>query len=615
MCGICGMAGEVDEALLQRMMLALRHRGPDDQGSHVDRAGGVGLGHLRLSIIDVAGGHQPIYNEDRSLCIVLNGEIYNHQELRAEMEVRGHTFQTHSDTETILHLYEDEGERAPERLQGMFAFAIWNAERRELFLARDRLGIKPLFTSERSGRFLFASEMKAILADPATPREMDPVGLDQYLTFMYVPAPRTILKSVRKLPPGHSLTLRDGRARTRCYWRLPEPQAAQAATLAETTERVRDLLGDAVRCRLMSEVPLGAYLSGGLDSSVVVGLMSQAQRAPNTFSVGFSERGFDESRFARIVADHFGTTHHELVCRHGATDELTQIIWHLDEPVADAAAIPTYLMARETKPHATVVLTGEGADELFAGYSHYRLLLRRALLRPCAALFGRAQGSSYPERAMAMCSASADPARFYLALKTVFTDREKADLLRPGLRRPDGAETPLDLVSPYLNASGGDALQRLLRLDIATWLADDLLVKVDRMTMAHAVEARVPYLDHRVVEACLPLPIAWKLGWGQSKVLLRRVARQMLPDAIVRRRKTGFGVPVGQWASGELRGLVDDVLGRAATERRGIMAPDVVARLLSRRPFNMFHRRQFWALFVLEMWCRVFLDRDPASRP
>ena len=619
MCGICGIIGEVDPVLLERMMLAQRHRGPDDEGTHVDVQAGVALGHLRLSIIDVAGGRQPIYNEDESLCIVFNGEIYNHQELREGLLARGHRFRTRSDTEVILHLYEEEGERTPERLQGMFAFAVWDRERRSLLLARDRMGIKPLFYAARARRFLFASELKAILADPAIPREVDPVALDRYLTFMYVPAPDTMVRGVHKLLPGHTLLLRSGSARIRRYWQLPPAATSQPkACLRNAARDLREQLSEAVRCRLMSEVPLGAYLSGGLDSSLVVGLTSQVSQAPNTFSVGFEEKAFDESRYARIVAQRFGTRHHELVCRHRATEEIRRIIWHLDEPVADAAAMPTYLMAEATKPHATVVLTGEGADELFAGYSHYKILCLGNALGGTALPqfhFGHPD-SSLLSRASAFAGSLSNPCAAYLALKTVFTDAEKAALLRPEVQRPADADPAGRLVEPYLaESAGGDYLQRLLRLDLALWLPDDLLVKVDRMTMAHAVEARVPYLDHRLVESALGLPAGWMLRGGVAKYLLRRMAEGVLPDGIVRRRKTGFGVPVGEWASREWRGLVSGVLGPDAVRRRGWMDPDIVSRLLARPRLGMFHRRQFWTLFSLEMWCRAFLDADPARRP
>ena len=372
MCGICGMVGGPDERVLDRMISAIRHRGPDGQGRYMDDT--AALGHTRLSIIDVAGGHQPMSNEDGSLHIVFNGEIYNHLDLRRELQGKGHKFKTRCDTEAIIHLYEEVGERCPERLRGMFAFAIWDSKSRSLFLARDRIGIKPLFIAWCGDTFIFGSELKAILCHPDVKREIDEDALDDYLTMMYVPAPRTILRGIRKLQPGHSVTVEGGRETIRRYWELPRGPASERAAGPNAIDEMRQRLRESVRMRLMSEVPLGAYLSGGLDSSLVVALMSEASEEPvNTFSVGFAEKGFDERPYARAVAERFGTAHRELLVRHDSLELLPRIIWHLDEPVADPAVIPTYLMAELTKEHVTVVLTGEGADELFAGYSHYKI--------------------------------------------------------------------------------------------------------------------------------------------------------------------------------------------------------------------------------------------------
>ena len=614
MCGICGMVGQVERETLDRMMKALRHRGPDEDGVFFDRREGVALGHLRLSIIDVAGGRQPIFNEDESLCIVFNGEIYNFEELREGLVRRGHRFRTRSDTEVILHLFEEEGERTPELLNGMFAFAIWEQRKRELFLARDRLGIKPLFYRPTAGRFVFASELKGILADTSTPRVVDPVALDRYLTFMYVPAPLTMVRGVFKLPPGHTLTVRDGRPRLRKYWGLPPGEVSRPREgLRQAASALRGELRESVRRRLMSEVPLGAYLSGGLDSSLVVALMSQVSRSPDTFSVGFEESSFDESRYASRVAEEYHTSHHQLVCRQDVAGELERIFYHLDEPVADAAAIPTYLMAQATKPHVTVVLTGEGADELFAGYSHYKVLAWAMEAGRRWGIGGSSPprgGSSRLSRAAALAQSMGRPSAAYLALKAVFTEDEKSSLLAPDMRRPRNAEPAESLVAEYLDADKGDMLQRLLRLDLAFWLPDDLLVKVDRMTMAHAVEARVPYLDHGFVESVMRLPSSWKLRAGVSKYLLRYAAEGLLPREIVRRPKTGFGVPVGEWAGRRLREMTLDLLGPASVRRVGWVEPDFVAELLRRQPFGMFHRRQFWTLFSLEMWRRTVLDAD-----
>jgi asparagine synthase (glutamine-hydrolysing) len=613
MCGISGWIGPPDKERAERMRGVIRHRGPDDRGEYVDDS--ATLLHERLSIIDLAGGHQPLSNEDGRYQIIFNGEIYNYRELRSRLESRGHRFQTSSDTEVIVHLYEEEGERCPEQLSGMFAFAIWDSREKTLFLARDRLGIKPLFYAEAGDTFLFASELKAVLASGLVPRRLDPEGLDLYLTFMYVPAPRTIVSGVRKLPPGHTLTRRKGCSTVRKYWELPPAETAAHPPHRAALEELTALLEDAVKIRLMSEVPLGAYLSGGLDSSLVVGLMTRASAGPiNTFSVGFEERGFDESPWSRMVAERFGTHHEELIVKHHSTEDLPKIIRALDEPVADSAAIPTYFMAEVTKPHVTVVLTGEGADEIFAGYSHYKILLwgdRLSALGPGPAARGMAgllkslpasRGAEYIGRLR-------DRAGAFLALKSVFGEREKAALYSwDDLSSVRSARPAHEFVRRYLVPGDGPYLHQLLRLDMAGWLPDDLLVKVDRMTMAHSVEARVPYLDHRVVEAVMRLPASWKLRAFTGKRLLRDVAGPLLPPEIVNRRKTGFAVPVGEWAASEMRGLVQDALGPGAVKRRGIFRPGSVSPLLETRSYNMFQRRQMWTLLCLELWCREFMD-------
>jgi len=642
MCGISGWVGPKDPESAGRMRRTIGHRGPDDHGAFEDD--NATLLHERLSIIDLAGGRQPMANEDGRFQIVFNGEIYNYRELREELQGRGHRFRTSSDTEVIVHLYEEMGERCPERLIGMFAFAIWDTRDRALFLARDRLGIKPLFYAELPGRFLFASELKAILSQEEIRRELDPEALDHYLTFMYVPAPRTIIRGVRKLPPGNTLTLRDGRCVIRPYWELPKaeaiepggpfprspakagrsgaedgaqgrPFAAEARAMEAAAEELRALLQEAVRCRLMSDVPLGAYLSGGLDSSLVVALMSQASNKPaNTFSVGFEERGFDERPYARVVAEKFGTNHWELVIRRYSVEWLPTIIRALDEPVADPAAMPTYFMAGLTKPHVTVVLTGEGADELFAGYSHYKILTwadQLATLSPGAAAgwIARFCGAGALGRGLAYAGCLRDRAAAYLALKAVFTPAEKGHLYSWSLQESCRTTAPADeIVRRFLGPGGGPYLDQLLRLDLATWLPDDLLVKVDRMTMAHGVEARVPYLDHRVVEAVMRTPPSWKLRGFEGKAILRRAAAGLLPAEIVRRRKTGFAVPVGEWALGQMRELVQELLGADSVRRRGLFEPAAVAPILNLKYYGMFARRQLWTLMCLELWCRQFLD-------
>ncbi len=621
MCGIAGWIGPKDPEALSRMRAALAHRGPDDAGEHVEDR--LTLLHQRLSIIDVAGGRQPMSTPDGRFTIAYNGEVYNYLRLRDDLESRGVAFRTKSDTEVLLHLYARMGPDCVSQLQGMFAFAVWDHEERRLFLARDRIGIKPLFYAELGDGLLFASELKAILAHGALDASLDPEALDHYLTFMYVPAPRTICRGVRKLRPGHTLTWQEGKAKEHAYWTLPDPEATlDWGGEPEGVRKLERMLQDAVRGRLMSEVPLGAYLSGGLDSSLVVAMMSQASdSAVNTFSVGFEERGFDERPHALRVAEACRTNHRELVVGHHSADEFPRIVRALDEPVADSAAIPTYYMAELTKRHVTVVLTGEGADELFAGYSHYKLLTwfdRVAWASPGAVArwLGRMGGGGKPGRGLEYVGRLRDRAAAYLALKSVFTPREKNSLYSYGLREATRNTMPSgEVVRRYLGPGDGPCLQQLLRLDLATWLPDDLLVKVDRMTMAHGVEARVPFLDHRVVDAVMRLPPEWKLRRFTGKHILREVGRRSLPVETVVRRKTGFAVPIGEWASGEMRGLVEELLGDDAVTRRGLFNPKVVGSLRDRKEYGMFQRRQLWTLLTLEMWCRTVLDERPSSTP
>ncbi len=618
MCGICGIIGDPDDAALERMMRAIRHRGPDDRGTYRDPR--AALGHHRLSIIDVGGGHQPIPNEDGTLHLVLNGEIYNHQDLRAELIERGHRFRTNCDAEVALHLYEESGPESVRRLNGMFAFGIWDSRRERLFLARDRLGIKPLFWTRVNGKFLFASELKGVLAHPAVPRRIDRVALDLYLTLMYVPAPRTIVESVSKLPPGHWLLLDDEGETVRRYWQLPDVSAGgRAEGLGRTAEEFREVLGGSVRARLMSDVPLGGYLSGGLDSSVVCALMArEATDEVHTFCVGFDERGYDERRHARTVAEQLGTDHRELVVGGDALGGLSRILWHLDEPVADAAAIPTCRMARATKEHATVVLTGEGADELFAGYPYYRYLMwahRLGRLAPGGAWIGRML-PVLGDRVSAMAAARSDRAGLYLAMKSVFTREERRALLEPGVGLAGDDDPARDLAAPFFGGTGGrDYLSELLRFETAFWLPDDLLTKVDRMTMAHAVEARVPYLDHEVVEYAASLPSWMKTRGLSGKGLLRRTARGLVPESTRRRRKAGFGVPVGKWARAQGENPLKNIFSEESIRRRGLFRPEVALLCRPTGSHNPYARRQFWTLAVLEMWCRNFLDRDPADPP
>ncbi len=612
MCGICGMVGVPDDEALARMIATLAHRGPDDAGTFRDHD--AAFAFRRLSIIDLKGAHQPMADETGQLHMMCNGEIYNYRELRAELVARGHRLSTAGDCEVILHLYQEMGERCVDPLNGMFAFAIWDAQAKSLLLARDRIGVKPMYYTVAGATLLFASEMKALLAHPAVRREIDPESLDLYLAFRYVPAPRTILKNIFKLMPGHTLTFAEKRITVRKYWDLPETVETGEVSRDDVLEELNELLADSVRLELVSDVPLGVYLSGGLDSSVLTAVTAGAQKRPvETFSVGFAERGFDERPYARSVAQYLHANHHELVSeKETSFDELSHIIWHLDEPVADAAAIPTFQMARLTKEHVTVVLTGEGADELFAGYPYYKFYVWTDRLRKVLKPLGYAGSRHW--RTAGYLQSLHDRAAAYLALKAVFTPRQRARLYEPNVARKAGASRAEEIVSEYLvPGAKEDYLQQLLRLDVKLWLPDDLLTKVDRMTMAHAVEARVPYLDHRVVEFMYRLPSSMKLHGHRSKYLLRLLGERLLPRSAAHRPKRGFAVPLAKWLHDSEVGA--NILSKDSIRRRGLFRVEPVRRLVEKHKLDLFARRQLWALVCFEMWCRAFLDGDPANPP
>ena len=624
MCGICGVVGHVDAAVLRSMTHAMAHRGPDDEGIHV--ADGVGLGARRLSIIDLTGGHQPISNQDRTLTVVFNGEIYNHGELRRHLEARGHRFATRSDTEVLLHLYEEYGDASVHLLEGMFAYALWDQPRRRLFLARDRLGIKPLYYASAAGALLFASEVKAFLEYPGFRAELDPGGLDLYLALQYVPGPETLFRGVRKLPPGHVLVVEDGRLALRRYWQLVLGDVRPATALNEAAEEFGALFRETVRRHLVSDVPVGALLSGGVDSSAVVAMMAGASERPvETFTVGFDLPGrHNELTEAALVARHFGATHHELLVRPDAAQLLADLVWHMDEPVADAAALPTYLICRFARGTVPVVLTGEGGDELLGGYPRYRWFatakrlqqllppaLRERILLPLGRL---APLSPRYRRALENVLAERDDVARHLRWIGAVDPELRRALLGPRLRGRVPAGAAEARIARYFGDGGrgsADVLHRLMTLDMDTWLVDDILTKMDRMSMAASVEARVPFLDHRLVEFVASLPLEVKVKNVGTKRLLKRAMRAVVPRATLRRRKHAFQVPLDEWVSGSLRLFVSDtLLGRRARER-GWLEPQHVEALLE--PGATAHSRRgqsIWTLLCLELWARAFLDGD-----
>ncbi|HEX7181195.1 MAG TPA: asparagine synthase (glutamine-hydrolyzing) [Thermoanaerobaculia bacterium] len=634
MCGIAGLflyadGGFARRETLARMVRPLRHRGPDDEGFHL--SGPLGLGHARLSIIDLAGGHQPIFNEDRSAAVVCNGEIYNHRELRRELEARGHRFATGSDTEVIVHLWEDLGPRCVEKLTGMFALAVADFRQQRLLLARDRIGKKPLYIADDGGRVGFASELKSLLAAGLVEPEIDPEALDLYLSFGYVPTPWTIFCGASKLPAGHFAVCGREGMRIERYWDMEFRPSGGRQDEERMAAELEELLASAVSDRLESEVPLGAFLSGGLDSGTVVSFMSQALRQPvRTHTVGFSDRATDEREDAAAVARALGTDHVEDEVRPHLSDVLPRIAWHLDEPFADPSAVPTWYVSRETRRRVTVALSGDGGDELFAGYGNrYGMALfesrirpwlpaglRGALLPGLARVWPRSPRLPRPLRAggvLANLAVDADRAYFHdrCHVPPWLQERLFGEELRERRRRFD----PFSALEPHLaRAPKGDPLARLLYLDLKTWLADDGLVKVDRMSMAHGLEVRCPMLDHRIVEFAARVPSHLKMAGGETKRLLRRVAERRLPAEILSRPKRGFAPPVARWLREDLRDMTRDLLLGPEAMARGLFEQRELARLLNDHETGKLEAGwAIWALLMLEVWGREVLNGGAAA--
>jgi asparagine synthase (glutamine-hydrolysing) len=628
MCGISGFVGSpldltTAAATVRAMCRAIRHRGPDDEGYYTESA--VALGNRRLSIIDVAGGHQPISNEDGSVWIVFNGEIYNFPTLRADLVARGHRFRTATDTETIVHLFEEYGPQAVEHLEGMFAFAIWDRQRKRLILARDRMGKKPLYYALIGRELVFGSELKALLQHPRVTREMSIPALARYLVHDYVPAPLTIFRGINKLEPGHILTYEDGAIRTHRYWDLPAPSDRPAGSEHDDAVRLLALLEESVRRRLISDVPLGAFLSGGIDSSAVTALMARNTTGRvKTFNIGFTEKSFDEAVHARRIAERLGTEHHEhVMTQRTVFDLIGRLGGLLDEPLADASILPTYLLSRFTRQHVTVALSGDGGDELFAGYPTYQAHQVAQLLH----------GTPRPILAGARALAERLPvshANFSLDFKIrKFTAGLGYPLdLRHALWL--GSFTPADLPAlltreAWHEAAAGDVfsevrhharaaatrdwLGQALYLDAKLYLQDEVLVKVDRASMACSLEVRCPFLDTGVVEFASRLPRTRKLHGLTTKYLLKRSLRGILPDDLLRRPKKGFGVPLGFWIRGDLHDLFEETLESSRMARQGLFRPETISRLLAEHVAGRRdHRKTLWNLFVFQKWHENFVD-------
>jgi asparagine synthase (glutamine-hydrolysing) len=613
-CGICGIAappGGPDPDVLAAMNAELRHRGPDSAGTLVD--GPVGLAMRRLSIIDLEHGDQPIASEDGRVHVIQNGEIYNYRELRADLDRRGHRFSTASDTEVLVHLYEERGPRFVEELRGMFAIALWDARERRLLLARDRFGIKPLYYRTTATELSFASELGALTRQPGMSTELDLDALEAFLAFNSIPAPLTIYGEARKLPAGHVLSWREGRVTIDRFAR-PSPAPAEelrtegAATLAA---ELRERLRDSVRAHLVADVPVGVLLSGGIDSSALVAFAArESGERISTFSIGFEERSFDELENARLVAERYRTDHHELVLRPAAAELLPEIVDAFDEPFADSSALPTYLVSRLAADHVKVALSGEGGDELFGGYHTYvadllaaRLGRVAAVLRPLVERLPSSSARvSFDYKAKRFAGgAGLPPLEAHHAWKEIFSPDARASLLDGHSR---GTLDPLDLYrARYAETNGAEQLARLQDVDIGTYLVDDLLVKTDRASMAHSLEARVPFLDPAVSELAFALPTRHKVRGFAKKRLLRRAVAPLLPRSIVRGRKRGFSIPAAAWLRGELEPVARDVLSPDAVRRQGYFRPEAVTRLLDDHVARRADlSRQIWGLLCFSLW-------------
>jgi asparagine synthase (glutamine-hydrolysing) len=623
MCGIVGMVSADDRPIrldeLRTMCNAIAHRGPDDDGFYAK--GRAGLGMRRLSIIDLSGGRQPICNEDGTVWVVFNGEIYNYRELRSDLESRGHCFSTTSDTEVIVHLYEETGAACVDRLRGMFAFAIWDEREQSLLLARDRLGIKPLYYAELGGQLIFASELKAILQLRDVPRELNWEAVDHFLSFLSTPASESILAGIHKLQPGRLMVYRPGAApKVRTYWSLHFETDTKHPT-SSLVERLLALLEESVRIHMVSDVPVGAFLSGGVDSASVVALMARWSLAPiKTFSIGFPNEADSELAYARMVSKRFGTDHYELVLEPGVFDIVEELTWHLDEPFGDSSAIPTYMVSKLAGQHVKVVLSGDGGDELFAGYDKYvvegkqrrygRLpsFVRKLLESLAARMPDGATGRNF------VAHFSLPPAKRYLDSITLFRKRDKEELLQNETFDRISSYDPCAAQAPLLS-NRSHWLSNLRALDFQSYLPLDILTKVDRMSMAHSLEVRPPLLDHKLVEFAATIPPRLLLRDGQTKCIFKNVMSTALPQEILRRPKQGFAIPLGRWFRGELTGYARDILLSRAARQRGIFRPAYIETLLKRHRDGKELDLHLWTLISFELWCRMFLDRGSRQEP
>jgi asparagine synthase (glutamine-hydrolysing) len=632
MCGIAGIyhvqpGVNAEREVLQRMTSVISHRGPDEDSVYVD--GPVGLGHRRLSIIDLAGGSQPIFSDDRTKAIIFNGEIYNFRSLRQSLDKNGRRFHTNSDTEVILGAYEEYGEKCVERLRGMFAFAIWDTSARRLFLARDRVGIKPLYYFWDGRVLLFASEIKSILEHPESTRTLDPLAIDEFLSFNYIPAPRTIFKDIRKLKAGCTLSIAPDRISERQYWDLSfEPD--DSLSEGEWAERLVEVLRESVEAHLVSDVPVGAFLSGGIDSSAVVGLMAGLiDRPVSTASIGFLDAAFDELPYARIAAKRFKTDVYEKVVEADAARILDTLTWHYDEPFADSSMVPTYYVSGVARERAKVCLSGDGGDENFAGYRRYRFdtlenrirraipaVLRRTVFGTIGQIYPKADWlPRYLRAKTMMTNLSLGPEEAYFRSVSCFSAPMKHQLYGSWLRESVGDYDAFTVLKPHFErARGWDPLSRIQYVDIKTYLVDDILTKVDRASMAHSLEVRVPLLDHEVMEFAARIPARLQMQGSEGKYILKRALRDLLPREIIERSKMGFAIPLPRWFRRELRTMFEERVLARDSFLGGMMDPAPIRAWWSQHQAGRKdYATHFWTLLMLECWGKRFVCGD--SRP
>ena len=627
MCGICGKISlssnaRIDEDLVRKMCSVLEHRGPDDEGIYLsmDKVS-VGLGHRRLSVIDISSaGHQPMSNEDGTVRVVMNGEIYNFIELKERLAEIGHIFKSHTDTEVILHLYEEKGVDCLNDLRGPFAFAIWDERKKRLFIARDRIGKKPLYYIYRDQTLIFASEIKAIIQDPEVLVEVNRSAVTDYLTYGYVPTPESMFKGIMKLPPAHFMIYEKGNIKIERYWELDFSKKVKLSE-SEYCSRIMDLLEEAVRIRMTSDVPLGAFLSGGIDSSAIVYMMSKSSsRAVKTFSIGFEDREYSELKFAKVIADRFGTEHREYIVKPNAIEILPKLVWHYNEPYADSSALPSYYVAKMTRQEVTVALNGDGGDECFGGYERFMAARYAEYLKIIPAPFMKAIAGQLPEslglkdfrtRLKRFLLMSSRPYRErHYNWVSIFRDNEKGDLFSDLFKSEIKDRDSFSYLDNAFNrCKSKDMVDLVMSTDIMTNLLDDLLVKMDIATMANSLEGRSPFLDHKMMEFCAAMPSNMKIKGTKLKYIIKKALSLVLPKEILSRGKMGFGVPLDSWFRGELKGYSHEILLSDKCIKRGYFKRDALKRILDEHCAGKVNGgARIWSLLFLELWHRIFMD-------